>query len=249
MNQRALLFLFAVVGLTGCNPMRTDTATPEAETVAIFKDGKGVLFSEETRKLFGVEIAEAAEKPVRQCVQKVAQVYRPGGDGSPCRATLLLGVDESKVLKVGQPVSLKAAHRERVELTGWLVRLDAQAYAALGQVEALVEFSDPQQQCAVGTFLTATFTNAEVKFALVVPESALLTAADGCYVYTVNGSHFTRTRVKAGTASDGFIAIEDGLYAGDSVAAKGVESLWLVELSALKGGTPCCAAPKKNAEK
>jgi hypothetical protein len=42
------------------------------------------------------------------------------------------------------------------------------------------------------------------------------------------------------------VAIEDGLYAGDSVAVRGVDGLWLVELSALKGGTPCCSVPKKN---
>ena len=119
----------------------------------------------------------------------------------------------------------------------------------LGQVEGLVEFADPQQRYPAGALVTATFTNGETKTVLVVPESALLTAADGSYVYTLNGSHLVRTRVKPGAVSDGFLEIEDGLYAGDSVAAKGVDGLWLVELSALKGGTPCCPVPKKNAGK
>ena len=94
--------------------------------------------------------------------------------------------------------------------------------------------------------MTATLTNGEARPVFVVPESALLVTADGSYVYAVNGTHLTRTRVKTGAASEGFVEIEDGLYAGDSVAAKGVDGLWLVELSALKGGTPCCPVPKKN---
>ena len=74
----------------------------------------------------------------------------------------------------------------------------------------------------------------------------MLSAADGDYVYVVNGKHLTRTKVKTGGAFEGFVEIVDGLYAGDSVAAKAVNSLWFVELSALKGGKPCCVAPKKN---
>ena len=32
-------------------------------------------------------------------------------------------------------------------------------------------------------------------------------------------------------------------------SAKGVDNLWFIELSALKGGTPCCPVPKKDAGK
>ena len=72
----------------------------------------------------------------------------------------------------------------------------------------------------------------------------MLVAADGTYVYAVNGTHLTRTRIKTGAASEGLVEIQDGLYAGDSVVVKGVQNIWLVELSALKGGTPCCPVKK-----
>ena len=249
MNQLSLCVLLGVIALTGCSSKPVASGESEAESAALFNKGKGILFSDETKKLFGVEVSEVTEKPMRRSVQAIAQVYRIGDGGSPARAALLLSTDETKDLKVGQSVKLQPAQGDRAEITGRLVRLDAHAQTAFGQVEALVEFSDPQERCAAGAFLAATFTNGESRSALVIAQSALLTAADGCYVYTVNGSHLTRTRVKAGTASDGFVEIEDGLYAGDSVAAQGVENLWLVELSALKGGTPCCPVPKKNVEK
>jgi multidrug efflux pump subunit AcrA (membrane-fusion protein) len=91
----------------------------------------------------------------------------------------------------------------------------------------------------------ATFNQNGPTFSIVVPKSALLSGAEGDSVYTVNGTHLTRTRVKAGMTREDRVEIRDGLYAGDIVACKGVEGLWAVELSALKGGTPCCPMPKK----
>jgi multidrug efflux pump subunit AcrA (membrane-fusion protein) len=70
----------------------------------------------------------------------------------------------------------------------------------LGQVEGLIEFTDPQQRYPAGAFVTATFTKGEAKTVLVVPESALLIAADGSYVYTINGSRLIRTPIKPGVA-------------------------------------------------
>jgi multidrug efflux pump subunit AcrA (membrane-fusion protein) len=202
------------------------------------------LFSDETKKLFGLEVTEVTEKTMQRRVQKMAQVYRAGREGVRASALLCLGAEEVKGLNVGQPVKLKAD--DVPEISGMLVLLDTQAQTVLGQIEGLVEFTDPQQRCPAGAFVKATFTNGEAKTVLVVPESALLTAADGNYVYVINGSHLVRTRVKPGATSEGFVEIEDGLYAGDFVAVKGVDNLWLVELSALKGGTPCCPVPKKT---
>ena len=243
-----LLLPLAVAALAGCGSKKSpENAAPESDKVSLFKEGKGVWFSDETKRLFGLEIAEVTEKPMQRRTQKTAQVYRTSREGVPASAMLLLSAEEAKALKVGQPVTLKAG--DLPEISGTLVRLDTQAQTVFGQVEALVEFADRQRRYPAGTFLMATLTNGEAKTVFVVPESALLTAADGSYVYTANGSHLIRTRVKPGVASDGFVEVEDGLYAGDSVAAKGVDGLWLVELSALKGGTPCCPVPKKNANK
>jgi len=235
--------------LAGCNskPAIAEVREKQSDSVKLFEEGKGVWFSDETKKLFSLETVEVSEKPMQHHMEKTAQVYRTGREGVPASAMVLLSSKEANELKAGQPLTLKG--RNTPETSGVLVRLDNQAQHVLGEVEGLVEFDDAQQRYPAGEFVTVTFTNGNAKPVFVVPESALLTAADGSYVYAVNGSHLTRTRVKRGETSGGLVEIEDGLYTGDLVAAQGVESLWLVELSAIKGGAPCCPVPKKNGEK
>ena len=226
--------------LTGCR--EGEKPASENVSVSLFKQGKGVLFSEETKKLFGIEVAEVIERPMQHRVERAAQVYRTGANGGTSSAVLLLETEEAAALTAGKPVQIKTA--QKPELAGRLVRLDGRAKAALGQMEGIVEFADPQKEFEAGESVLVAFTIGEPKPVLVVPESAVLLAADGSYVYAVNGTHLTRTLVKTGASSEGLVEVQDGLYAGDSVAVKGVQNIWLVELSAIKGGTPCCPVKK-----
>jgi len=111
------------LALAGCNPEPASEGTTENETVSmsLFKPGKGVWFSDVTKTLFGLEIAEVAEKPLQRRLETTAQVYRGAHDGSPARALILLSDDEAKELKIGQLVSLKTAKGEGPEATGKLV--------------------------------------------------------------------------------------------------------------------------------
>ena len=236
------VWLAAAVVVTGCK--QSETAGNESVSVSLFKQGKGVLFSEETKKLLGIEIAEVSERPMQHRVARTAQVYRTGSGGGPGSAVLLLETSEAAALTAGKRVQIGAVKGPKPELQGTLARLDGRATAALGQVEGIVEFEDPQQAYAVGESVPVTCAIGESRPVLVVPESAVLVAADGTYVYVVNGTHLTRTRVKTGASSEGLVEVQDGLYAGDSVAVKGVQNIWLVELSAIKGGTPCCPVKK-----
>jgi multidrug efflux pump subunit AcrA (membrane-fusion protein) len=239
------LVVIGVVALTGCHSKSPVSSEEEAGSVNLFKQGKGVLLSEETRKLFGIEVTEVTEKLMERRVEKSAQVYRTGVDGKPSNALLLLASEELPGVKEGQVMQVKSAKGEG-ELPASLVRIDRGTAVATGQVEGVVDFTDPELKFHVGDFVTASFAMGEAKPALVIPASALLVTAEGCFVYVVNGTHLTRTKIKTGSSSEGVVEVEDGLYAGDSVAIKGVQSLWIVELSALKGGTPCCPAPKKT---
>ncbi len=243
------LSFLALIG-AGCNskPAEMSSSEGDATTVALFKAGKGILFTDETKTLFGVEMVEVTETPMQRRVQRAALVYREADARGMASAVVRLATNEFAHLKIGQPVSFMVGTNHTAQFNGRLARLDTQTLPLFGEIEALVEFADPNHRSVLGEVLTASF-DGESKPALVMPESALLTAADACYVYTVNGTRLTRTCVKVGTPSNGFVAVEDGLYAGDSVAAKGIDNLWLVELSALKGGTPCCPVPKKNSEK
>ena len=69
-----------------------------------------------------------------------------------------------------------------------------------------------------------------------IPQSALLRTTEGSFVYAVNGDAYFRTAVKTGAEVDGWIEITDGLLAGDQVVTRPVETLWLIELRATKGG-------------
>ena len=232
--------------LAGCGEKhRPSGGSIESEGVPLFQEKKGIKLPDEMKKAFGVEVAEVTEQPMQREIRKFARVYREARDGAPGSASVMLTTAETKDLKPGQMVQLKV-DGSKDDHHGKLARVDEQSHSALGQAEALVEFADAQQRATAGTFLTATFLIGEPKSALVVPKTSLLTAADGTFVYAVNGEHFIRTKIKTGALTAGFVEVEDGLYSGDMVVVKGVESLWLIELSALKGGKPCCAVPKKE---
>jgi membrane fusion protein (multidrug efflux system) len=203
------------------------------------------MLSDQTKHLFGLEIAEVAERSFRREFHTTAQVYRPGSDHEPAAATALINAEEVKALSSGQEVRVKAAFGNSPEIIGKLARLSTTAQEILGQIEALIEFPRPSGETALGSFVQVTFAAGEPKTSLAIPESALFRTADGAFVYTVSGDHMMRTLIKVGAKSDGFIEVKDGLYAGDHIITKGVDQLWMVELSAIKGGTPCCPVPKK----
>jgi multidrug efflux pump subunit AcrA (membrane-fusion protein) len=182
---------------------------------------------------------------MQRSLRKLARVYRAAQDGCPAAASAMLTITETNDLKAAHEAHLKSAESGE-SFSGKLMSLDGQVQGALGMVEALIEVADPQRGLAVGTFVNAEFLAGAPKPALVVPQSAVLLAADGTYIYAVNGEHFSRAKVKPGATAEGLVEIEDGLYPGDKVVTRGVENLWLIELSVLKGGKPCCAPPKKE---
>jgi multidrug efflux pump subunit AcrA (membrane-fusion protein) len=70
----------------------------------------------------------------------------------------------------------------------------------------------------------------------VVPGSAVLETVYGPFVYVANGRALLRTAVRLGARRGGDVEITDGLYGGDQVAVRPVETLYLIELRATKGG-------------
>jgi multidrug efflux pump subunit AcrA (membrane-fusion protein) len=241
---------FLGVVLAGCHSRSTDgSGKSEPEKVSLFQKGKGICLPDHLKKEFGVETVEVAEKILPRRQTKTARVYRAARGGQRAEASVLVTTEEAQELKPGQMAVFRRTPNDEAPFSGTLVRMDEHARPVLGQVEWLVEFADAARRFPVGAFLSASFITREAKPVFVVPETAVLRGADGCYVYAVNGAHLTRTPVKIGAVTDGLVEIEDGLYAGDAVVGTGVENLWLVELCALKGGTPCCPAPKKGTGK
>jgi Fe-S cluster assembly scaffold protein SufB len=81
---------------------------------------------------------------------------------------------------------------------------------------------------------------------VTVPKSAVVEGVQEDFVYVQNGEHLTRTPVVTGARRGDEVQIAEGVLAGDQVVAVGARDLWMIELLAIRGGSPCCPVPKKD---
>lgn len=245
------LSIFVMLLGTGCGRAtaeKKNSASP-TEGLPSFKEGKGLSLPDETRKAIGLEIAEVSERELVPVITAELQVYRSDSrvtsvaSSAPSKTALASGVvsaEAAKLLRVGaQAVVVRRGGGQEQSLDGKLIALDTQMASATGQVEALVEIPDPEGSYPVGAFFSASFVGGKEDTVTIIPRGALLTAAQGTFVYVVNGEHLFRTAVTAGAEADGFVEIKEGLYTGDKVAVKPVQALWLAELRFVKGGAAC----------
>ena len=232
-----ILILPLCMALAGCGreASKNETGETTGKGLPSFKEGKGLLLSEETRRFIGLETAEVSERKLAGEVTTEIQVYQSASNS--VHASGIISREQAKLLQPGQSVSLRAKDGKASD--GKLVRMDEQIQSASGQVELIVAIPGTEKEYVRGTSLMATFNAAKEENVTVIPRSALLRAAEGNFVYTVNGDHLTRTAVKVGAESGDFVEITDGLYSGDKVAVKPVQTLWLTELRFVKGGAAC----------
>lgn len=241
------LFSLAAFLLTGCGREGSDhTAIGPGETdeLELFNKSKGVRLPPEVSRSLDVAMAEVTQREVVQRFQKTARVYRAATAQTPASAMVSLATEEVK--RMGeQPV----IHLPRGGVTATLVRLENSLPATAGTMEALISFPDGGGLFPVGATVDVVFTESRPRTALGVPSTAIIDGAAGAFVYTANGEYLSHTPVKLGAVVDDWVEVTDGLYEGDMVAIKAADSLWLIELCALRGGTPCCPVekkPKKN---
>lgn len=211
---------------------------------ASFKAGKGVMLTDETRKILGVEVADVTEQKLPTQIRFNLQVFGEkhhhairDDDHTGCdvHGSGFVPLDQAGVLRVGQPVQIQM--RTNASRTG--VVLAVEKALSLGEAEVIVGLTNAADTLKPGDFLAAIITLPREDVVTVIPRSALLRTADGTFVYAVNGDAFFRTAVKVGPASDDLLEITDGLFAGDAVVTKPVETFYLIELRATKGGGHC----------
>jgi hypothetical protein len=236
--------VFLTLALAGCVQAEREEPEHGAAELQLFEKGKGVRLPEEMQRELGIATVEVREQPMASRLERIAKVFRAGDGLQPATAVAFLDPADALGLRPGQPVLLRPDSGPE-EFAGSLTLLDARLTNVLGRTEATIEFADPGGRHAVASILTAVFAAARTNAIPVVPSAAVLSGVEGAFVYTVSGSHFVRTPVKTGVRTEEWVGIEDGLYAGDAVVAKGAQALWLIELCALKGGSPCCPVTKK----
>ncbi len=212
---------------------------------ARFVEGKGIDLLEETSKAIGLELEEAHERKLTAKIRIEARIYRTAGE--PARpaaeqpefayATAYVNSAAAEQLKPGDSAVLKIGDSE---FPARLWRVDTSSNAAIGSSEAILEIPDPKKLLRVGDFASGSVTlSGGTSEIIAIPRSAVLETIAGTFVFVRNGDYLLRTPVTTGAGNDGHIEITDGLYAGDIVANNPVETLYLIELRATKGGGHC----------
>jgi hypothetical protein len=213
----------------------------ESPSGASFKAGKGVLVTDETKELLGVEVADVVDRKIPNQIHFTVQVFGEkhhhllnpeDHTGCDVHGSAFLPEDTAAAVKAGQPVSVLKSTNSAL---GGVV-LTVQKALALGESEIVIGVSNATAELKPGEFVPARISLPREEAVAVIPQSALLRTSEGTFVYAVNGDAYLRTAVRIGAEADGWIEITDGLFSGDQVVTKPPQTLWLIELRATKGG-------------
>lgn len=229
-----LLFIPLAVLLTNCSKSTAsitaddDDAGSSTESGAQFKEGHGLSLTPLMSKAIGLQTAEVQEQKIAPMFTTALQTIERGNVASGW-----ITEPQAALLQPGMEMELDYAGGKS---TGKVLRLEKSPYATLGDFEVTVQTVAPVN---AGTAITATFRFPAGDAVPSIPKSALLTTAEGTFVYAKNDQFYLRTPVKVGARSNDGVEITDGLYAGDEIVSSAVMSLWLAELQVLRGGKSC----------
>ncbi len=213
----------------------------EPSAGALFKPGKGVVLTDEVREILGVEIADVTQEQLPQVVRFNVQILGEahrfaylGMDHAGCEfhGSGSLPTDKAALVEPKMPVQLLTNAKETAD--GFVVAV--QKTLVSGETEVVIGVTKANVQLKDGEFVTAIITRPREKEVTVIPSSALLRTSEGTFVYAINGDAYYRTAVKVGGEVNGKVEITEGLFPGDQVVIKPVQTLWLIELRATKGG-------------
>ena len=256
MKSFRFFIYFAALTLTllpaGCGPKESgnhdsnknegkEEAHEESPSGASFKPGKGVILTDETRQILGLEIADVIDEKLPQMVRFNVQVFGEthrfthlelDHTGCDIHGSGFLPPERAVLVEPKEPVKLLTDSNEAID--GFVVAVKKNI--AHGETEIIVGVTGAGTKLKDGEFVQATITLPRDEPVTVVPSSALLRTAEGTFVYVVNGNAYYRTVVKVGSQADNKIEITDGLFSGDQVVTKPVQTLWIIELRATKGG-------------
>jgi len=242
----AYLLIFAASAfLVGCGQAKEahhdEEGHEESASGATFKPGKGVMISDETRQILGLAISDVTEEKLPNVIRLNVQIFGEthrfsdadmDHTGCDVHGSGFLSPDQVSLVESKQAVKVLTADNRSFD--GFV--LSVKNSLAQGEAEVLIGIKDASTHLKDGDFVTATIFIPRDEPVTVIPRSSLLRTAEGTFVYVVNGDAFYRTAVKVGSETEEQVEIMDGLFAGDQVVAKPVETLWIIELRATKGG-------------
>jgi len=246
MRRSFFIFSSAIFLFVGCkenNSRKVDADDDAPETrnsakleTVTFREGKGVHVPDEIKKYLGVKTTDVAERKFASEITMSVEVFRFG-----TKTTLASGYvskGDAQNLKAGQEVILRSKNSDAL-IRGKLRSIEENKLQSTGLMEAIVEIGSAGLNANIGTAFEAIFATNRTEPVIAIPSEALIKTVEGSFVYVVNGEDFFRTQVKAGGKHEGFVEIEDGLYAGDQVVTQPTMKLWLAELQSIRGGKAC----------
>ena len=212
----------------------------ESPSGASFKAGKGVSVTDETKKILGLKVADVTEEKLPHEIRFTAQVY----DALPDRLVPVTNRPTRTLLASGFAAPAQAARVRAGRAVRFSALSGATAEGTVKEVHSALALGDAEIDAFLpadvafksGDFISAILTLPRTNNVTVIPQSALLRTSEGAFVYAVNGPAYFRTAVKVGAETGDRVEIAEGLLPGDQVVTTPVQTLWLIELRAVKGG-------------
>lgn len=222
-----LLFIPLAAVLSSCSESKASpshAAAPAPENGAQFKEGKGISLTTLMMKSIGLKTAEVAEEKIAPSFTISVQSMQRGNEASGW-------LTEAQAARVQQGMEVQLGSEK-----GSVLRIEKAPAMTHGDFEVTVQTASSIE---AGQSLDATFRFPAGDAVTAIPRDALLTTAEGTFVYAKNDEFYLRTPVNVGAASGEHVEITDGLYTGDEIVTAPVMSLWLAELQILRGGKAC----------
>lgn len=206
-----------------------------------FVQGRGLVIPPATRQSIGLRTVRAERRAVPREIRFTVQVFGEQhrhhaieNDHSGCdvHGSALLPHERSQQIEAGQRVELLG----RTNGSPQGVVLAASQAPALGELELVIGFSNAAAMLRPGDFLPARVRIDREAHVVAIPAEAVLRTAEGTFVYVEADAAFQRRRVLVGSEADGWSEIVTGLSESEIVAREPVQTLWLAELRATRGG-------------
>lgn len=217
----------------------THTGFSEVRPGASYKEGSGIILSDETRDAISLEMIDVEDRSIADETKLTAQVYEESqgeaDKNSSAFASAVVSSTKTADYQSGQFIRIVSP----MSVTGRIARIDNTMASSTRRAELIIEIPDPDRKLKIGGFVNVAITGSTIDDIAVIPESAVLRSIFGSFVYVLNGNYLFRTPIETGARQDGYVEVVDGLFSGDEVAAQAVETLYQIELRATKGGGHC----------
>jgi len=130
---------------------------------------------------------------------------------------------QASLLAVGSKVKMQSDSWPGVNFSGQVSELLPTLDANSRTLQARIELANPQQQLKPGMYLQVQLASQQESAPqLAIPQEALIqTGAENRVLLSDGNGHFTPVKVIAGEPQDGWVAIKQGLQAGQQVVTSG----------------------------